>query len=141
MDLKTIRAARLQELVDAEPPPDRGKKTRFAARIGRSPSQLAQWLSGIRTIEETSARHIEQRCRKPLHWLDGIEQNPTVLYAQEPERPYLVNHWPFINITAADLQELSPEQRAELEGYVRGLLAANRRLSQATPQHDPPLTT
>lgn len=136
MDTRSTRVARLRELIDAEAPPERGKMTRFAERIGRSASQVSQWLGGTRTIEEVSARHIEQRCRKPLYWLDAQEALATVLEAREPERPYLVTPWPFINISAADFQELSPEQRAELEGYARGLIAANRRLALPGKPHD-----
>ena len=129
MDYKDTRAQRLRELIQAEGLPERGQMTRFAARIGRSISQVSQWLGGHRQIEEESARHIEQRCRKPLYWLDGALPSPPPVAMQE-QAQYNANPWPFINISRADFQELTPEQRSELEGYARGLIALNRRAKQ-----------
>ena len=129
MDYKDTRAQRLRELIQAEGLPERGQMTRFAARIGRSISQVSQWLGGHRQIEEESARHIEQRCRKPLYWLDGALPSPPLVAMQE-QAQYNANPWPFINISRADFQELTPEQRSELEGYARGLIALNRRAGQ-----------
>lgn len=45
-------------------------KKDFAAKLKTSPSQVSQWFSGYRQIEEDSARKIERAMRKPTHWMD-----------------------------------------------------------------------
>lgn len=76
-DIKETRLSRLRTLLDE----CEGKQVRLGKRIGKSPSQINQWLSGIRTISEESARTIEERAKKPPHWLD--QAHP----AQEVPRP------------------------------------------------------
>ncbi len=59
-------------------------KKDFAARIKKKPSQISQWLSGYRTIDEESAREIEKLLHKSRHWMDtpqtdshpALEENP-----------------------------------------------------------------
>lgn len=43
---------------------------RLAKAIGRSPSQVYQWISGTRKISEGSARYIERKLRLPEYWMD-----------------------------------------------------------------------
>jgi len=84
MDVKQIRLQALQRLIDEDKGGDRGKKARTAQRIGKSPAQLSQWLSGYRSIDEESARDIEARARKPRGWMDTI-------IASEPAHTYFNN--------------------------------------------------
>lgn len=71
MNVKDRRRAALQDLIDEDTGPDRGKKARCAERIGKSPAQVSQWLSGYRTIDDESAREIERSAGKPKWWMDG----------------------------------------------------------------------
>lgn len=49
------------------------RKKDLAAKLGKAPSQVSQWLSGYRSIDEDSAREIERAMRKPVHWMDAIQ--------------------------------------------------------------------
>ena len=66
MDIREVRVANLRELLAEEG----NRQVALARRIGKSPSQLNQWFSGVRTITEESARAIEKAASKPTGWLD-----------------------------------------------------------------------
>lgn len=61
VNTKETRLEWLKRLIDAYPGPDRGKKARFAASVGKAPAQISQWLGGTRSIEDETAREIEKR--------------------------------------------------------------------------------
>lgn len=61
MDVKELRRAHLERLLDTEPGPSHGKRARFARRIGKSATQLSQWLSGYRSLDDETARGIEAK--------------------------------------------------------------------------------
>lgn len=65
MDVRDIRRLNLHRLVA-----EFDLKKDLAKRIHKAPSQVSQWLKGYRSIEEDSARHIEQMLRKPERWMD-----------------------------------------------------------------------
>lgn len=85
MDVKEARRLSLERLVALEPGPERGRKGRFAARIGKAPAQVSQWLSGYRSIEDDSAREIERRLRLP-RWTMDSEDLPAI-QGQPPDLP------------------------------------------------------
>lgn len=68
--MKETRRAALELLLGEDKNQGRGVKQRLAARIGKKPAQISQWLSGYRTIEEDTAREIEKNAGKPLRWMD-----------------------------------------------------------------------
>lgn len=70
MTVKDARQAALLRLLDEDAGEKRGRKSRLAARIGKKPAQLSQWISGFRTIEEETARDIERKAGKPPRWMD-----------------------------------------------------------------------
>ena len=65
MDIREIRRLNLHRLVS-----EFDMKKNLAKRIKKAPSQVSQWLKGYRSIEEDSARHIEQMLHKPERWMD-----------------------------------------------------------------------
>jgi len=67
MSLRDVRLAQLRVLLKEE----KEHRTKLAARIGKSPAQLSQWLSGYRTITEETAREIARKAGKPFRWLDN----------------------------------------------------------------------
>lgn len=69
MSIRDIRLQRLLVLLAEHS----GRRAELAARLGKSPSQLSQWLGGHRTITEESARQIEARAKKPSGWLDASD--------------------------------------------------------------------
>lgn len=81
MDVKEARQAALQLLLDEDIGPERGRKSRLAARIGKSPAQISQWISGYRSIEEETAREIERAAGKPPRWMDRVDDEA---HAAEP---------------------------------------------------------
>ena len=72
MDIKEIRKARLQELINLK---FGGVTARLAERIGRQASYLARILSGNpahgRNIGEKLAREIEEACDLPYRYMDA----------------------------------------------------------------------
>lgn len=67
MNLKDLRRARLLWLRDTR---FNGVAKALADALARSPSQIGQWLSGHRSIEEDSARYIEAQLRLGTRGLD-----------------------------------------------------------------------
>lgn len=83
MSIREIRRERLRQLLAGF---DTQKE--FAQLVQRSPSQLSQWLSGYRTIEEETARDIERKAGKPIHWMDApVLGEPPALYKGSPTEP------------------------------------------------------
>ena len=68
MDIREVRRARLQQLVDEQKEP--GKQRRLATLIGKAPAQVSQWINRTRTITEDTARAIEAKLRRPHGWMD-----------------------------------------------------------------------
>ena len=83
MSIKEIRRERLRQMLAGF---DTQKE--FAQLVQRAPSQLSQWLSGYRTIEEETARDLERKAGKPVHWMDspGLAESPA-LYKGSPTEP------------------------------------------------------
>lgn len=57
------------ELLQQEP--GRGKQRSLAARIGKAPAQVSQWVNRTRTINEETAREIERTLKRPTGWMDS----------------------------------------------------------------------
>ena len=129
MDVKEIRRVKLRVLlVEYE-----GKQTKLAPAIKKVPAQISQWLNGTRSISEESARDIEKQARKPPGWLDSPEgyyaliqasadEGVGTMFARQPDAATF--GWPFADITPRQWQRLSAFHRAQVEGFIRGLLAA-----------------
>lgn len=66
-----VKATRLRRLSELRADRFGGSSAALAAAIKRSPSQVSQWFTGVRTITEDSARHIEQSLRLDNGWLDN----------------------------------------------------------------------
>ena len=83
MSIKEIRRERLRQLLAGF---DTHKE--FAELVKRQSSQISQWLSGYRTIEEDTARDLERKAGKPIHWMDvpGLNESPG-LYKGSPTEP------------------------------------------------------
>jgi len=68
MDIRSIRLARLKWLLKQHG----GRNAALARAIGKAPAQVSQWLNGVRTINEESAREIETQA-----WLEpGLMDKP-----------------------------------------------------------------
>jgi transcriptional regulator with XRE-family HTH domain len=67
MDITEIRLKNLRRVRDER---YGGSSAALAHAIKRSPSQIKQWLLGIRNPSEKSARHIEERLGLPYGWMD-----------------------------------------------------------------------
>ena len=65
-----VKAIRLRRLSGLRAERFSGSSSALAAAIKRSPSQVSQWFTGVRTITEDSARHIEQALHLDRGWLD-----------------------------------------------------------------------
>lgn len=90
-NIREIRLQRLLELLDEH----KGVKKALAATIGKAPAQVSQWVSGVRTITEESAREIEKMARKPVGWMDMQPSEPA-LSVREPSPPVYFNNTPLI---------------------------------------------
>jgi plasmid maintenance system antidote protein VapI len=69
-EVRQRRLARLERLRDER---FEGNARLLANAIKRSPSQVSQWFTGVRTMTEESARHIERSLNMPPGWLDTAE--------------------------------------------------------------------
>ena len=118
-DIRDVRVDRLQlALKEAG-----GKKAALARSIGKAPSQLSQWFSGYRTIEEESAREIERKLRKPLGWLDAADQSSAPpQQAREPAPPYGLPAALAILGQALETAALTEEQRDEISDAMHQLV-------------------
>lgn len=85
MDIKAIRKANLERLLSASPKP---KQASLAARLKKKPSQISQWLSHHRSINETSARQIETSLGLEPGWMDLTETGlpPVPILGPEPQQ-------------------------------------------------------
>lgn len=80
MDVKEIRRLNLEALAAAT-----GGTTALASKLGKSPSQISQWLGGYRSMTEESAREVETSLRKPFRWMDALHlAEPQPLYKETP---------------------------------------------------------
>lgn len=117
METREVRRRNLELLVGSFE-----LKKDFAARIKKKPSQISQWLSGYRTIDEETAREIERLLHKSRHWMDTpqadshlvLEENtPSHLSAHEWVKAQNLSHpidtvaptvqWEQLKMTATDL--------------------------------------
>jgi hypothetical protein len=108
MSIASVRLERLQELLKLNRYAGRGGQARLGADINKAPAQISQWLSGARTINEDSARNIEQRLRLPALWMDGS----------------LGAAWPFTRISPARWATASDDTRMRAELMIELLLGA-----------------
>lgn len=96
-----------------------GGVSELAAHIGKSETQIRQWLNASkdsrtgkpRGIADDMARFIEHSTGKPVGWMDN---DPTASG---------VPGW----------NELSPVQQAQVLGFIQGLLANNRARTHSQP--------
>jgi SOS-response transcriptional repressor LexA len=95
-----LRGLRLERLAVVRDTTFGGNARELAAAIKRSPSQLSQWFTGVRTITEGSARHIENALGLSAGWLDTPESAPTRL-SEPPPPPFDVNVEPATGIARA----------------------------------------
>lgn len=72
--MKDARRQRLEQLLAL--PRFGGEKKALAAAIGKAPAQVSQWANSTRTINEESARAIEEKLRLPARWMDGDDATP-----------------------------------------------------------------
>ena len=69
-----------------------GSSAKLSEQIGKSPSQISQWLNGSvdsktgkpRSMSRATARFIEKRLGKPAGWMDQIHDHA----AQQHEQPH-----------------------------------------------------
>jgi len=112
MEIKDTRLNRLKLLLDQHD----GNKAALARAIKKQPAQVSQWFNHVRTINEDSAREIEERMRLPVGWMDlPLDQTPK-LAAMAPPAPYTA--WPFKSVRLADIVKLSPEMLERLERVI-----------------------
>lgn len=68
--LKTVEEIRLGKLRKEIKERGHGGQAQIARAMGSSPTQIQQWLKGVRTISSASARRLERAIGKPTGWMD-----------------------------------------------------------------------
>lgn len=111
----------LRRLIDEH---DGGNQAEFAKRIGVSPSQLNQWLSGHCKLGDAGARRIELALRLPQGYFDRAD-NVIHMQAAEPDNGTL-------DQIIALARSLSPEGRYVALG---ALLTLAQQYPAAKPNH------
>ena len=112
-----------------------GVQAKFARAIGRSESQVSQWMSGYRNLEGKVARHIEMKLGLP----QGYIRTESDQEAQQDRAPYaVIPHWQvndrMIAEVVALMVETDAEGRALALGAVRGALANHAPRKQSGVQ-------
>lgn len=100
-------------------------QSKLAERLGKSPAQVSQWLSGYRTINEDSARGIERKLHKPAGWLDTpSDAVPPPAQASEPAAPFNVRPpWPFKALDESAVCALPETDILRIESWLLLLMA------------------
>lgn len=81
-ELARVRIERICELIAGR---FGGSNTAFALAIGKSPSQVGHWLSGLRNPNGDTCREIENRLELPRDWLDRSEREVAHSVSYQPE--------------------------------------------------------
>lgn len=119
MDTYQARRANLLRLINDD---FDGNQTALAAAVGVKPPQVNRWVSETasekRRITEDSARHIEEKCRKPLGWLDIADLVEHESHTEQ--RPAPVTGWDSVVAAWAIANEL---ERAVALAWAKALLA------------------
>lgn len=137
--INEIRRARLQELID-----EVGGPKRLSDLIDRAPSQISQWLNASpdsksgkpRQISSQSARYIEERCRKPVGWMDatpGTAESPAQ-HATAEQRGGTGN--PYIDLIIQECFKAAanhPERLHAALGVLNGTLVVQPAAAAGAP--------
>lgn len=101
----------------------------LAAQLGVTVQSTYDYIRHGRLAKERYARLVEWSGR-PLDWWFDV-QTPAKQRAAEESAAYA--GWPLPGTTMAELREtLSPDQRAEVTGYLKAMLAEARRTHAAS---------
>lgn len=79
----------LRALIDA--PPFDGNQAEFARKIGKSPAQVNQWLTGHRALGDAGARNIEMKLGLGLGYFDGATPTKTTADLSPSDKQTLAN--------------------------------------------------
>lgn len=132
-NIREIRLQRLLELLDEH----KGVKKALAATIGKAPAQVSQWVSGVRTITEESAREIEKMARKPLGWMD-MQPSEHVLSVEEQSPPIYLNKPPLNTQSGTDsfiqkIKIFQDEKYFTWESFLHNLNSLPKRFTLEMP--------
>ena len=126
MELHDTRRRRVRQIIEEQ---FGGVDAKFAARIERSPAQVARWFMDNehkRDIGEKLARHIERATAQPQGSLDTDVQNGAPV-VQQPLGVY--NIPPAMQAVVLDLfDHLSEEQQAELLDELKAKKLSNEAI-------------
>lgn len=101
----------------------------LAAQLGVTVQPTYDYIRHGRLAKERYARLVEWSGR-PLDWWFDV-QTPAQIRAAEEAAAYAA--WPVPGVTLAQIRAaLSPEQRAEVTGYLKAMLAEAQRAQPAT---------
>lgn len=114
MDIDQIRRVNLQTLAE-----EHGGIGKLADLLEKDQSQVSQWINASinsgtgkpRGIRSSTCRYIEEKCNKPIGWLDKDHSSP-----RQKETSTLI--WPFENISYEKVKNLSPRDLIRLEAGI-----------------------
>lgn len=94
-------------------------QSKLAALCGLSQSTIASYESGTRLHARNLLNLAKTLKVNPLWLAQGLE--PIEASLQEGHRPYHT-HWPFAQVSPAELNQLSEQQRSTIEAVIKTLL-------------------
>lgn len=103
-----------------------GKQRKLAAKIGKAPAQISQWINGTRTLREETAREIEHSLGLPERWMDS---------PRDAEQ----SHWPLPLVDYSRWRRLSAADRAYVQGVMMQAIAEREVASKLQPYAAPKL--
>lgn len=114
----------------------------FAAKIGKSPSQVSQWLNAAkdfkskkpRAMSARSARQIEEKCGKPRGWMDQPHHEPSGVAEAPP--PYLALPLEYLQ-AIENLRVLGQSQRSSFLDQLHQAAELAREIRADERRKDP----
>lgn len=120
-----------------------GSQTKLAAKIGKSPNQISQWLNGSkdsktgkpRAMDRTTAREFERACGKPAGWMDQPIGAPSPVAANEPsvfevlteeEREMLEDYRVLIDEDREEIRMIVAERARKARAYLERVAATHQ---------------
>ena len=106
-----------------------GSQAELSRACGVSSASVADWFNGeTKTLKAASLLAASRYLSVRPEWLQTgtgsmqPDKPSSDLQIREPDAPWV--DWPFVNLAPSQWRAMTPEQRAQIEGFALGVLMA-----------------